>query len=85
MTLLAKLTLPIHLASSFIKNFVFFHYNNLIYVLALSSVRNSNKFSFDTLTNLQQSLLSMVYEKRTVSKQKWHNNCFTGDVIKYTN
>ena len=41
----AKLALPPQPASSFIKNLVFFHYNNLIHVFALSSVRNSNKFS----------------------------------------
>ena len=44
--LLAKLALPPQPASSFIKNLVFFHhYNNLIHVFALSSVRNSIKFS----------------------------------------
>ena len=41
----AKLALPPHPASPFIKNLVLFHYNNLTHVFALSSVRNSNKFS----------------------------------------
>ena len=44
-----KLAPPPHPAFSFIKNLAFFHYNNLIHVSALSSVRNSNKFSFDNL------------------------------------
>ena len=39
----AELALPPHPVSSFIKNLVFFHYNNLIHSFALSSVRNSNK------------------------------------------
>ena len=41
----AKLALPPQPASSFFKNFVFFHHNDLIYVFELSSVRNSNNFS----------------------------------------
>ena len=44
-----KLALSPHPASSFIKNLVFLHHNNLMHVFALSSVRNSIKFSFDTL------------------------------------
>ena len=58
-----NLTPPPHPASSFIKNLVLFHYNNLIHVFPLSSVRNSNKFSFDTLTNLQQFFVSMLIKK----------------------
>ena len=49
----AKLALQPHPASSFIKNLVVFHYNNLIHVFALSSVKNSEKFS--------QSFVSMLY------------------------
>ena len=60
---------PPHPASSFIKNLVFFHYNNLIEVFTLSSVRNSNKFSFDVLANLQQSFVSMFYKKRAVKNK----------------
>ena len=43
----AKLALLLHLASSLIEKLVFFQYNNLIHLLALSSVRNSNKCYFD--------------------------------------
>ena len=43
----------------------FFHYNNLMDEFPLSSVRNSNKFCFDTLTNLQQSFISMFYKKKS--------------------
>ena len=68
MIYLLKLALLSHAASSFIKNLVIFHYNNLIHVLALSSVRNSNKFSFDTL-NLQQSFVSMFYTMRAVKNK----------------
>ena len=60
-----KLALPLHPKSSFIKNLVFFHYNNLIHEFSLSLVRNPNKFSFDTLANLQQSFVSMFYKKRS--------------------
>ena len=48
----AKLALTPHPASSFIENLVFSHYNNSIHEFALSSVRNSNIFSFDTVTSL---------------------------------
>ena len=44
-----RLALPPHPASSFPKNLLFFHYNNLIHVSALSSVQNSNKLFFNTL------------------------------------
>ena len=39
-----------HSASFLIENLMLFRYNNLIHVFELSSVRNSNKFSFDTVT-----------------------------------
>ena len=65
----AELALPPHPASSLIKDLVLFHYNNLIQVFPLSSVRNSDKFSFDTLTNLQQSFVSMFYRKRAVKNK----------------
>ena len=55
--LFPKLALPPHLASSFIKNLSVFHYNNFIHVFALSSVRNSGKFSFEILTKFQQSFV----------------------------
>ena len=45
---------------------MFFQYDNLINEFALSSVRNSDKLYFDTLTNLQQSFVSMFYEKKAV-------------------
>ena len=64
-----KLALPSHPASSFVKKLVFFHYNNLIYEFTLSLVRNPNKFSFDTLINLQQPFLSMLYDKRAVKNK----------------
>ena len=44
--LLAELALPSHPASSFMKNLVFFHYNNLIHAFALCSARNSNQIFF---------------------------------------
>ena len=65
----AELALPPHPVSSLIKDLVLFHYNNLIQVFPLSSVRNSDKFSFDTLTNLQQSFVSMFYRKRAVKNK----------------
>ena len=65
----AELALPPHPAFSLIKDLVLFHYNNLIQVFPLSSVRNSDKFSFDTLTNLQQSFVSMFYRKRAVKNK----------------
>ena len=64
----AKLALRPHPASSLIKDLVLFHYN-LVHVFPLSSVRNSDKFSFDTLTNLQQSFVSMFYNKRAVKNK----------------
>ena len=48
-----KLALQPHPASSFIKTLVFFHYKIFIHVFALSSVKNSEKFS--------QSFVSMLY------------------------
>ena len=42
---------------------------DLIHVFALSSVRNSKKFSFDTLTNLKKSFVSMFYKKRAVKNK----------------
>ena len=53
--LLAKLAPLPHPASVLIGNLMFLHYNKLMHLFALSSIRNSNKFSFDTLTSLQQS------------------------------
>ena len=61
-----KLVLPPHPTSSFMKSLVLFHYNNLIHLFALSSVRNSNKLSFDTLTNLQQYFFSMFYKNKSL-------------------
>ena len=66
----AKLALPPHPASSLIITLVFFHYNNLIDVFALFSVRNFNKFSFDILTNFQQSFVSMFCRKTAVKNEK---------------
>ena len=43
--------------------------NNLIHEFALTSVRNSNKVFFDTLTNLHQSFVSMFYKKRAVENE----------------
>ena len=63
MTYLHKLAFRPYPVSSFIKNHLFFYYNILIHVFALSSVRNSNTFSFDILTNLQESFVSMFYKK----------------------
>ena len=59
----AKLALLPRPVSSLIENLGFLHYNNLIHVFALSSVRISNKFSFDALTNLQQSFHSVFYKE----------------------
>ena len=61
----AKLALLRHPTFSFIENLVFFHYNSLIHASALSSVRSSNEFSFDTLTHLQQSFVSIFYKKKS--------------------
>ena len=64
-----KLALPPHRHLLSLKVSCFFNYNNLIPEFALSSVTNSNKLYLDTLTNLQQSSVSMFYEKRVVQNK----------------